>query len=70
MVAFAVYSTTDNTIMAQATPVALFALALIVHRARERTAERRRPHEREREVIACPRPPQADLPESSGCCLA
>jgi O-antigen ligase len=39
MVAFAVYSITDNTISGQATPVAFFALALIVHRARQRTAE-------------------------------
>jgi O-antigen ligase len=45
MVAFAVYSLTDNTISAQATPVAFFALALMVHRARQRAAEAARAQE-------------------------
>jgi O-antigen ligase len=39
MVAFAVYSITDNTISAQATPVIFFALALMIHLARQRMAE-------------------------------
>lgn len=39
MVAFAVYSATDNTLSAQPVPVTFFALALMIQRARQRQAE-------------------------------